>query len=163
MKNKTLLLLFIVSYLQLHAQSDNYLSGAKSKAFADASSTFTDHWAGINNQAGLAFLENTAVGVFAENRFGLKELNSGAITFALPTSQAGSLGINLYTFNQSTIFNRQKLGLAYAIKFSSHFAAGLQLNLIRTFIEEYGNSMAFWRDIEKNNFTYIVFTYIKLS
>ncbi len=39
----------------------------------------------------MAFTENPSIGVFVENRFGLKELNNGALAFVLPLKKTGQL------------------------------------------------------------------------
>lgn len=139
MKQILFLSFFISLQFHLFAQYDNYSSGSRSRAFSDASTPFLDHWAVFNNQAAMAFTENPSIGVFVENRFGLKELNNGALAFVLPLKKNGAIGMGLYTFNQSVLFSRQKLGFAYALKLSKNFSSGIQLNVFRSFTSEYGS------------------------
>jgi hypothetical protein len=129
------------------SQYEHFLSGAKSKAFSDASLTFTDNWSVFNNQAAMAFCEDVSIGLFAENRFGLKEINAGALAFVYPMKKGGSFGLSVYSFNQSSVFSRQKIGMAYGLKLAKNFSLGIQMNLIRTFSGEYGSGMAFCSEL----------------
>ncbi|MEA3495184.1 MAG: hypothetical protein U9R42_04025 [Bacteroidota bacterium] len=138
MKKYILLFFSIIIIFQAHSQTDNFSSGARSKALADASVVLVDQWASFNNQAALAFLDKTSVGIYAENRFNIRELNSGAFTFALALKNSGTIALDLYTFNNSVIYSKQKFGLAYAKKLSKRFSAGIQLNFLRTHIQDYG-------------------------
>ena len=147
MKKFLFVVLIILFYQSLFAQYDNYSAGAKSKALSDASLTFSNLWAVFNNQAAMAFSDNKAIGVFAENKFGLKELNTGALAFTYPLEKAGVLGLSIYSFNQSVLFSRQKFGLAYALKLGNNFSSGMQLNLIRSFTAEYGSAFSFCGEI----------------
>lgn len=143
---------FIVIILSLNifnsfSQSDDFKTGARSRAFADASLTFIDHWAAFNNPAALAFVDHFSFGFFAENRFNISELNNGAIVAALPTKKSGTFAIDFYSLNNSVVYSKQKIGLAYAKNFTDKFAVGLQFNLLRTNFENYGINNSFCADL----------------
>ena len=133
---KLLSLIFIFSSLLAAAQSDNFQAGGYSKAMGDASATVSDVWSVFNNQAALAFVKNSSLGVYAENKFGIQELNSGTIAFAMPTKKKGSFGLSYYGFNNSSYFMKQKFGFAYAIKLTKKMSAGIGINYMRTQIAD---------------------------
>jgi len=148
MKLKLLLLLiFCLLTVQVFTQDFTYISGARSKALADHATTFTDHWSAINNQAGLGFVTAFSAGIYFENRFNLKELNSGTFTMAIPAGKQSAVGISLYAFQQSVLFSRQKFGLGYGIKLSPTFSAGININLIRTSISDYADNLSLCGEI----------------
>ena len=129
------------------SQDMSYISGARSRALAESTTTFTDHWAAMNNQAGLAFVPSFGAGVFFENRFNMRELNTAALVMAVPVGNISALGFSVYSFNQSVVFSRQKFGLGYGIRLSSNFSAGMKLNLLHTTIDEYNNNLSICGEI----------------
>lgn len=140
--NKKLLLLFSLVFVFSKTFSQTYLTyaGARSSAMADASVTKHDVFAAFSNQACLAELEHTAVGVSVLNKFGIKELNTSALAFALPVSKKGdvfAVSLNYFGYN---LFNRTKAGLGYSKKLSKVFNAAIQIDYINTKVAEgYGS------------------------
>ena len=143
MKYFILLLTTLLFVLNTNAQESNYQTGARSKAYSDASIAFSDHWSAFNNQAGLASIEHLSIGFYAEQRFNISELNGGSIVLAKPIKGKNTFAISFYTFNNSTYYNRQKFGFAYAKGLGNSFSFGLQFNLLRTYFDNYGYSMSF--------------------
>ncbi|HPD65933.1 MAG TPA: hypothetical protein P5050_09415 [Bacteroidia bacterium] len=135
----TLLFLLFLNAFFLRVNGQDYVNpiGSRSRGLADASVSFSDPWSSFNNQAGLALLRKPAIGVFAENKFNIKELNGGAFTLNIPVQNQGTFAFDFYIFNYSVIFSRQKIGLAYASKLARQFYAGIQLNYLRTTTENY--------------------------
>jgi hypothetical protein len=86
----------------------------------------TDAFAFLNNQAALTNITKTQIGVFAENRFGLKELALYNIVGAFATN-LGNIGVQVQR-GGGTNFNENKLGLAYGRKLSDKIAVGAQFN-----------------------------------
>lgn len=120
------------------AANDNYPEGGRSAAMANASVAFTDFWSLQNNQAGLAFFDRFAAGIYFENRFLVKEMSLKAGGLVYPTN-AGVLGLNLSYFGYPK-YNESKIGLAYARRFGNNFSAALQLDYLNTSIgDDYGN------------------------
>jgi long-subunit fatty acid transport protein len=112
-------------------------AGARGTAMGNASVAFDDLNGGLSNQAALANLESIQAGVFAEQRFLIADLNSFSGIFALPTN-SGTFGLAVNYFGFSA-YNEQKIGLAYARKFSKKVSVGAQVDYLNTSIEEYGN------------------------
>lgn len=121
--------------------AQNYTVGGRSAGIGNASVTLNDFWSVQNNQAGMAFYENIAMGFAYENRFITKELGLKTGALIVPTN-LGSLGLTYQQFGYSA-FNRSKLGLAFARSFGNHFSVGLQLDYLHTKIgEDYGTAQA---------------------
>jgi hypothetical protein len=121
----------------LVAQSEWNASGGRSAGIGLSSVAVIDFWSVNNNQAGLAFYDKTAAGVYFENRYLVKEAGIQTGAFVLKTKH-GVLGATIgYTGDAN--FSTTKAGLAYALKFGNHFSAGIQLDYIGTSLgEEYG-------------------------
>lgn len=122
-----------------NAQND---AGANVAAMAGTGLGIQDVWSGFHNQAGLAHLESFSAGVFAENRFAMKELGDKGVTIGLPVRN-GAFGINYRSFGYSA-FSNSKAGLAYAMKLTDKFSLGVQLNYHAIRIgENYGKAQTF--------------------
>jgi hypothetical protein len=113
------------------------VSGAKGAAMANAASTFQDVFSITSNQAGIAFLENTTVGLLAEQRFLSADIRQFGVVAAMP-SKFGSFGLLIQTFGFD-VYNEQKIGLTYSRKLSKKFAIGVQFDYLNTRISEYGS------------------------
>ena len=113
-------------------------AGGRSLSLANASSTFNDVWAFHNNPGALADVEKISAGIYYENRFLLKELQSQAIAISIPLKVGViSFGGNLYGYNQ---YRSYKAGLGYSMKLSEMVYAGVQLNYQGIqFLEYYGS------------------------
>lgn len=112
------------------AQSEWNSHGGRSAAMGLSSAAVSDLWSVTNNQAGMAFYNKTAAGVYFENRYLVKEAGNQSGAFVLKT-KSGVFGATVdYTGDAS--FSTTKVGLAYALKFGNRFAAGLQLDYIGT-------------------------------
>lgn len=130
----SLILIFVPYYL---LATGNVPEGGRSAAMGNASVAMADFWSLQNNQAGLAFYNQPAAGVYFENRFLVKEmsLNTGGVV--LPVN-SGVLGVKFSYFGFD-LYNESKVGLAYARKFGDNFSAGLQLDYLITSIgDDYG-------------------------
>lgn len=113
--------------------------GARSSAMGRASVSEADFWSIQNNPAGMALQTQIGAGVFYENRYLMKELamKSGAVIF--PAS-FGVLGVSFNQFGY-TLYNENKIGIAYARSFGPALRIGLQLDYLTTnFAEGYENS-----------------------
>jgi len=131
------LLFFLLFSLHLFAGHDNVPQGARSAAMAHASVALTDFWSLQNNQAGLAYNETFAAGIYYENRYLTKELSLKSGGVVLPTN-SGNFGLNISYFGYPK-YNESKIGLSYARSFGDVLAIGLQLDYLLTSIaEDYG-------------------------
>ena len=133
----TILLVFLIFSSEICA-TNNMPVGGRSAGLAHTSTTLSDVWSAHQNQAGLAFLEKAEAGLYYENRFLVPELSLQAAAVAIPFNN-GAFGISYSRFGFS-LYNENKVGLAYAQKFSEKLAASVQINYMHTFIaENYGN------------------------
>jgi len=105
--------------------------GAYSKNHIDAFS-FT------SNQAALAQIKNTSVGVYAERRFLLSSINMYSAVAVLSTRQ-GNFGIQADYFGFKN-YNESQMGLAYAKSLGSKFDLGIKFNYYGFRIPAYGNA-----------------------
>lgn len=142
---RTLLLIALLICCQqsIKAQKDNIPIGARSAAMGGASVCLDDFWSLHNNQAGMAYYNTMAAGIYAENRFLMKELSQGAFGFVMPVKGAGVFGIN-YNYLGYSLYRESKVGLAYALAFSEKISGGVQLDYINVHQgEDYGNANIF--------------------
>jgi hypothetical protein len=133
----------------MQAQSP-YYAGGRSNALADASLGLKDVWAVHNNPSQLAQLQHFGAGIWAERRFNLKELSSGAFTTAFPIQKGkgGTLGAGLYIFGGTPYYQQQKYTLAYGLKLNQTISVGLGLHFLHTKIAEpYGVNNAMLGDV----------------
>jgi hypothetical protein len=107
---------------------------------ANAALSFTDIWSMYHNQAGIAHLDGFAAGAFYENRFLMKEFNYSGIAAAMPLGD-GAIGLSYSGFGFS-VYQENKLGIAYAMKLAKTFSASVQLNYQTTRInaDNYGST-----------------------
>jgi hypothetical protein len=114
--------------------------GASYTGLGAYSISHADVFSFVSNQASLAQIKNTAVGIYSERRFLLSELNYYSAAFALPT-QSGNFGINAGYFGFSD-YNESQIGLAYARKLGSKIDLGVQFDYNSIQIAGYGNATA---------------------
>ena len=135
-----LISLFVISIGQpTYAGGLNYLAGSRQAGLSYAAITSSTHWATFYNQAGLAGVDKFSFGLTAERKFGLKSLNAGALSLAIPVKNAGTIGLSVYQFSHGSYYNQQKYGLAFSRKFGENVSAGLQFDAFNTHIREYGS------------------------
>jgi hypothetical protein len=79
-----------------------------------------------SNQAALAQIDQTSLGVYGERRFMLSENSLYSFAAALPTS-LGNIGINL-KYDGFKNFNESQVGLAYARSLGPRLDLGVQFN-----------------------------------
>lgn len=119
------------------ASGDNFLSGGRAAALSGAAITLSDVYATTNNQAGLGFMTDFSVGVYTDRKFLNAKVNNINVAAALPFEKVGTFGLsaNYYGFS---LYNETKIGLAYARKFGTKFAMGVQFDYMRLNMAELG-------------------------
>lgn len=122
-----LLLLLAVCALQSAVLRAQESAGASASAMGGAYLVMTDVWSGFHNQAGLADLKALSAGVHYENRFSMNELSDKGVVVAAPFG-IHAAGISYRSFGYE-LFSSSKTSLAYSIKLSDKFSAGMQFNL----------------------------------
>ncbi len=129
MKNS--LLLLVVSFISTWAigQSNTHFGG-RSAGLAHASVTLSDVWSAHHNQAGLAWMKEQSVGVYYQNKFSMKELNNVGLAYAHPLKK-GTIALQWSNFGYS-LYQENKVGLAYALQLSEKLSGGIQLDYLST-------------------------------
>lgn len=146
MKKYLIIIFILLIALKAFPQFNENVTGARSGGMADASATLQDVWSVFNNPAGIAGLNTTKLGLFYENRFGLKETGYGAVAFATPMAN-GNLGFGMTHFGYS-LFRTSKFGLSYAQQLFPSVAMGVQIDYFSIMQSEYyGNIHALTFDI----------------
>ncbi len=138
-----LLILTASFFVTSLAKAQLFPVGARSTGMGYASVTNIDLWATFNNQAALAFLEKTEVGVFAENRFLMDEMMTQAFAVAVPVKNVGTISASFYRFGFA-LYNDNKYAVAYSRTFGERFSAAMQFNVFHTqFGDVYGSRVNF--------------------
>lgn len=127
-KRIPLVILSFTAFISCFAGGERIPAGGRSAGLAGASAAVSDVWSAFNNQAALASLEKPTMGVYYENRFGLKELSYKAAVYAHPT-KFGTLALDASQFGFS-LWSESKAGLAFGRSFGRYFAFGAQLDYI---------------------------------
>jgi hypothetical protein len=125
--------------LDAFAQND-FPGGARAAALGNASVTIPDLWALHNNIAGISTLSQPALGVYADNRFGIRAFTTAALYAVYPTTNYGSYGISLSRFGDE-LFSQQHVGVGAAHKLGQ-FSIGAKLDLWQVSAKGYGNQKA---------------------
>ena len=137
MRNLLLLLICLPAFIL--AGNDNIHFGGRSAGMGHASVTLSDVWSSHHNQAGLGWLTKVEAGVFAQNRFLVKEMNYMGFAYAHPV-KSGAFALSFTNFGYSQ-YGESKLGLAYGMKFSERITGGVQINYHNTRIgNNYGSA-----------------------
>jgi hypothetical protein len=128
----------LVCKFSVFAGNRNDPAGGRSAGLSHASVCFYDGWGCFNNQAGLGYLQNPAIGLYFENRFSVKEFSTKAGFIAYPVKPA-ALALNFRHFGYSK-YSESKVGLAVGRKLAKRLSVGVQVNYLQThFGEDYGN------------------------
>ncbi|MEI8048640.1 MAG: hypothetical protein WCI92_14765 [Bacteroidota bacterium] len=132
------ILILLFGILKTGIASGEWITqGGRSAGMGLSSAAVSDFWSVNNNQAGMAFYDKTAAGIYFENRFLIKEMAMQTGAFSLKT-QFGVLGASV-VYSGDASYRTTKAGLAYARKFGNRFSAGMQFDFISTVLgEEYG-------------------------
>ena len=138
MNNKLIFILLLLVPVLSRSGNENQVSGARSAAMGNTSVALSDVWSTFNNQAGLGFVKNTAIGTNYEDRFMLKQTSSKAFALALPI-KGGTFGLSYSSFGYS-VYAESKYGLAFGKAFGEKISVGVQLDYLTAhFSETYGS------------------------
>ena len=129
MKNSFLLLILSVISIWSFGQSNTHFGG-RSTGLAHASVTLSDVWSTHHNQAGLAWMKEQSAGVYYQNKFSMKELNNVGLAYAHPLKK-GTIALQWSNFGYS-LYQENKVGLAYALQLSEKLSGGIQLDYLST-------------------------------
>lgn len=141
------ILLTIISPIIVRAQVGYSDAGAQANSMGNASVTFENVYSAQNNQAGLAFVDQAAVGISTQNFFLVDGgINTHHGVAAIPTKKAGVFGLSA-SYSGDNTFNQSKIGIAYGRKLADQVGLGVQLDYIGTKTQEVGTGAAFTFDI----------------
>lgn len=117
------------------------LNNASVNAMGGVSAAYKDIRGLAANPAAIGLLKNIQAYVFADQRFGLKELSSYSAGFALPVN-SGSFGLTLGRYGYN-LYNENQFSAAYARKLFNNLAVGGSIQYQIFNIQDYGNKGIF--------------------
>ncbi len=106
-------------------------AGARAVGLANATATLADSWALTNNIGGLGRLEQAAVAVYADNRFGVSAFRTTAFAVAAPVRQGrgGVVGADVARFGDE-IYSESRAGVGYAYR-QGPFSLGVKADMLQ--------------------------------
>jgi len=125
--------IFLVSNCA-YAAGDHVVIGGREAALGSTSITQSDEWSAFNNQAGLAWCRQFSAGIYFENRYLLKDLSQKALAITLPAGK-GAFGVSIRHFGFA-LYSEMNAGLAYGMRLSKNFSAGVQVNYLRLHVSD---------------------------
>lgn len=136
---KLFLPFYLIHCLTAAAQAIHYPPGTLYTGLGAYSRTFTQSFSFLSNQAALAGLSQSSAGLYAEQKYGLKELSMYMATVAMPVGRDGvGLAMQYAGFGD---YNESCIGLAYG-KNLGKISIGVQCNYNMIHIAGYGNDAA---------------------
>lgn len=142
MRKSFLVAIFMLATLlcgeHIFAQSVRYSISMPYISLGAYSTKQTDPFAFTNNQAALAQLETSGIGVFGERRFNLADNSVYGFAGAFK-SKLGNFGVQANYAGFSN-FNEQKAGLAYGRSLGKKVDIGVQFNYYGYRVPTYGNA-----------------------
>lgn len=135
---KLLLPLYLIPCLAL-GQSIRYSPGTLYTGLGAYSHHFSQSFSFLANQAVLGGLSRASAGLYAEQKYGLRELSMYMATAAIPVNRGG-VGIAVQYAGFSD-FNESQVGIAYG-KNLGRVSLGIQCNYNMMHIAGYGNDAA---------------------
>jgi hypothetical protein len=141
MKKVFLILFLIFSSDGLKAAGEYTVPGGKPAGMGFSAVASGGLWSVCANPAGMAFSKGLAVGIYAENRFLIPDLATGAAAISFG-SKAGAFGGYVSRFGNEH-YSELKVVAGYARKFGKKFSAGLVFDYLLISQDEfYGNRNA---------------------
>jgi hypothetical protein len=126
------------------AQSVRYPLAAPYTGLSAYSTQQTDAFSFTGNQGALAQTQQAGIGVYAERRFLLAEINNYNLAAAITTSM-GNFGVQV-NYSGFKNFTENKFGLAYARSLGSKLDVGIQFNYYGYRIPAYNNASAVYAE-----------------
>lgn len=122
-----------------HAQSVRYTPGTLYTGLGAYSQQLTQSFSFLSNQAALGHISRTSAGVYAEQKYGLKELSLYMASVAIPINRGGiGMAMQYAGFSE---FNESQVSLAYG-KDLGRVSVGIQCNYNMMHVAGYGNDAA---------------------
>lgn len=144
--SRNILLLIILLYASTTKAILLYTpAGGRAAGAGNHFSNIADVFSAMNNPAGLGFVDQFCVGVFAERRFFVSGLDLINGSLALPT-RTGTFGVGINYFGRRE-YNEKLMALSFAKLFTQKFSVGLKFDYLHYFIAEYGQRHLFTFDV----------------
>lgn len=121
---KLLLILFILN--SSHAQMLQYPQSIPYSGITSYSSRQQDVFSFAANQAALAGISSTSLGIFAERKFMVSEISIYSVAASMPTV-LGNFGFQ-FNYGGFKNYHESRLGMAYARRLGNKIAMGIQFN-----------------------------------
>lgn len=134
------LLASVAFFTSITAQSLRYNISQPYISLSAYSNAQIDPFSFTGNQAALAGIKQSGIGVYGERRFSLQELNNTSLAAAFK-SKLGNFGVQANYFGFKN-FNENKVGLAYARDLGSKLAIGAQFNYYSYQVPAYNSESA---------------------
>ena len=117
--------ILIMQSINAHGTGGDILPGGRVSAMGSAAVATSGIWSVATNQAGIAWLKGWSAGLYAENRFLVKELCYETIALTW-SGKPGAFGM-VVSYSGFSLYNEITAGITYARKFGRRFSAGVQL------------------------------------
>jgi hypothetical protein len=139
---------FICVRTASYADGGLYLfpKGAKATGMGKNGLLNVDVWAVYNNQAALAYIENTGAGLHYENQFTMNQLGISVGAFAIP-ALTGTFGFDIAHFGIED-YGETRIGIGYGKKLAKKLALGVHFNYhLLSFASGYPNFHTFTGEV----------------
>jgi hypothetical protein len=130
--------IFFVIFVKInYGQQFKNNVGAPYIGLSAYSTNFNSVFGANSNIASIAALKNNAIGLTAEQRFGISDLKNNSLIAGIVT-KIGNIAIQANRFGFAS-FNETQLGLGYAKNISEKISVGGKVNYYNQNIAAYGN------------------------
>lgn len=134
--------IFLFIFIGVQAGGEITTTGAKQAGMAYTGLTQYHIFSAQNNIAATAFLKESGVGIFLNNRYLFAQLNELNTAYVYQNKKIGAFSTTIKYWGYSA-YNESIIGLGYARKFGSKVSAGLKLNYHRLAIQDNGSKSLF--------------------
>jgi hypothetical protein len=132
-------LLFAFGIHSIFSQSITGVFGAEEKATGGIAVTSSSIWNVLNNPGGQSNYNTICTGIFTENNYLVEHNRLSALVVQLPFNKS-SIGMGLI-YSGYEAFNQKRWSLSIQKELSKHLSVGIQVNLVSTAIQNYGNRL----------------------
>ena len=129
---------FIFYSTHLFAGGEPTIAGAKQASMAYTGLTLHHIFSAQNNIANTAFLKESGVGIFFNNRYLFAQLNELNAAYVYQNDKIGAFSTTIKYWGYNA-YNESTFGFGYARKFNSKIAAGLKFNYHHLAIQNNGS------------------------
>lgn len=134
-------LFLMVQVIACQASLERTVAGGRAASLGGSAVACPGIWSVSANQAGLAWQEGWQAGLFAGNRFFVKELSMESLSLTW-AGKPGAFGLSISHYGFRS-YHEFSAGLSYALKFGKRFSMGVKLGYLQLSIAEgYGSKGA---------------------